>query len=283
LSLVKARYKAGYESLVAPADMALTLPLPASGVCDRAGGDKPEKDHHMTRLLTMLASGVVADFSSTAPVREALAASADTPDDAVFPRGLQAPVIGINTGSGTETKKWPLERFAELADRLIRTAGATVILFGAQAEKKDAARLAAGIPPERFIDCTGRLTLPQFIGALGRLDLYIGNDTGTTHIAAALDVPTLCLFSGAARLALFHPAGRNISILYHGAPCAPCGVRKIEDCPADHLCMHALTTDRVTEEALKMLDAVETGKSRNEARPARAPESDSHGLSQEVA
>jgi ADP-heptose:LPS heptosyltransferase len=257
LHLIRARYKAGYESQTAPSDMTLTLPRPPCGAWDA-----PEKDHSNRRLLYMLVSGVAADFLATATARETLAAIAGNANAAPLdPDRASFPTVGIHTGSGTPARKWPFEHFSALIKRLLDETGATVILFGSRQETGDAARLVSLVPSDRLVDRTGKLTLSEFTASLGVLDLFIGNDTGTTHLAAGLGVPVICLFSGVSIPGRLAPMGEDVSVLFHAVPCAPCHLQKVEDCPRDHLCLRSLTVDGVMEEAGHILDVLRQQKS----------------------
>lgn len=108
------------------------------------------------------------------------------------------PVLAIGPAANWKGKQWRGERFAELALHLTgpdgSLPGARVAVLAAPHERGQAAPLVAAVPPDRLIDLVGR-TDPALAGAcLQRCALYIGNDTGLTHIAAAAGVPTLALF-----------------------------------------------------------------------------------------
>ena len=101
----------------------------------------------------------------------------------------------LQTGSG---KQWRVERFAELARRLTASGGllpgARVAVLAAGHERGQAQPLLEAIPQSRLIDLVGRVDLLTAAAVLGRCALFIGNDTGLMHIAAACGTPTLGLF-----------------------------------------------------------------------------------------
>lgn len=109
-----------------------------------------------------------------------------------------APVLAVGPTANWRGKQWRPERFAELALRLTAAAGplpgARVAVFAAAHERGQAAPLLAALPPGRCLDLTGRTDLLTAAAALGRCALFIGNDTGIMHIAAAMGTPTLGLF-----------------------------------------------------------------------------------------
>src|SRR6185437_1131829 len=139
----------------------------------------------------------------TAPEHEARAA-------ALLPPG--APVLAIGPAANWPGKQWPAERFAELALRLTGPGGplpgARVAVLAAAHERAQAAPLLRALPPTRLIDLVGRTDLLTAAAALRRARLFIGNDTGIMHIAAAMGTPTLGLFGP--------------SLEQHYAPWGPC-------------------------------------------------------------
>ena len=108
------------------------------------------------------------------------------------------PVLAIGPAANWLGKQWPVENFAALAQLLTGAggplAGARVAVLAAEHERAQAAPLLAAIPPRRVIDLVGRVDLLTAASVLRRVALFIGNDTGLMHIAAASGAPTLGLF-----------------------------------------------------------------------------------------
>lgn len=108
------------------------------------------------------------------------------------------PVLAIGPAANWRGKQWRAERFAELAQRLTGSggllAGARVAVLAAEHERAQAEPLLAALPPTRRIDLVGRTDLLAAAAVLRRCTLFIGNDTGVMHIAAAMGTPTLGLF-----------------------------------------------------------------------------------------
>lgn len=140
--------------------------------------------------------------------------------DAILPPG--PPVLAIGPAANWRGKQWRAERFAELASRLTAAdgplPGARVAVLTAAHERAQAAPLLAAIPPRRVIDLTGGLHLLAAAAVLRRAALFIGNDTGLMHIAAASGVPTLGLF-GPSPIAQYAPWGeRTATVRTAAAP-----------------------------------------------------------------
>lgn len=98
-------------------------------------------------------------------------------------------LAGIFPGAGNASRLWPLEHFAEVADHLIRNERVRVIVFAGPEERALLPRMRPLFPQGTiFLD---RLTIPQLISAQARLTVFISNDTGPVHIAAAVGTPVV--------------------------------------------------------------------------------------------
>ncbi|MCU0986321.1 MAG: glycosyltransferase family 9 protein [Acetobacteraceae bacterium] len=117
---------------------------------------------------------------------------------ALLPAG--PPVIGLGPTANWAGKVWGPERFVALFDRLAAAdgplPGARVAVFAGpgEAERAMAAPVLAALPRGRAVDLAGSLTLGEAAAALSRCTLYVGNDSGLMHLAAAAGAPTLGLF-----------------------------------------------------------------------------------------
>src|SRR5690349_22005204 len=100
-------------------------------------------------------------------------------------------LVGVFPGAGSSTRLWPLERFVELADHLIRNDKVRVIVFAGPEERGMVPQMRKVFPSGTiFFD---RLTIPQLVSAQARLTVFISNDTGPAHIAAAVGTPVIVL------------------------------------------------------------------------------------------
>ncbi len=146
----------------------------------------------------------------TAPADDAKAA-------ALLPAG--APVIALAPTANWSGKIWPAERFAALfralATSTLPGARAAVFAGPGAAERALAAPLLARLPDA--IDLCGRLTLYEAAACLARAALFIGNDSGLMHLAAAAGAPTLGLF-GPTPAAIYAPVGRRAAAVIAPAP-----------------------------------------------------------------
>ncbi len=108
------------------------------------------------------------------------------------------PVLAMGPAANWPGKQWRAERFAELARRLTAPgaalAGARVALLGAGHERAQAEPLIGALPGGRVLDLVGAVDLPGAAACLKRCRLFVGNDSGLMHLAAAAGAPTLGLF-----------------------------------------------------------------------------------------
>jgi heptosyltransferase-2 len=110
-----------------------------------------------------------------------------------FP-GLDGPLIALHPGSGGERKNWPAAQWAALGDPLFRLApDARVLLVGGEADHAQLDHLHHAWSG-RAIHTARDLPLPHLAAILGRARLFLGHDSGISHIAAAAGAPTLLLF-----------------------------------------------------------------------------------------
>jgi len=169
--------------------------------------------------------------------------------------GVRSGVLRIAIGAGASygsAKCWLPSRFAELANRLQSQRDADVILFGTAAEAAVSNLISAEMhrPP---IDLTGKSAIADLPALLSRCHLFIGNDSGAMHVAAAVGLPVVAVFgptdpSGTA------PVTPRCSIVQERSYCSPCFLRR---CPTDHRCMTKITVEIVEAAANAWLPAIE--------------------------
>ena len=120
---------------------------------------------------------------------------------------FERPYSVIHPGSGGQHKIWPADRFAEVGNRLGEW-GPVVITSG-PADEGIIARLKPLLPDARFVD---PLPLPDLAGLFASARLYIGNDSGPTHLAAAVGTPSIAIF-GPTDPRTWQPRGARVEVL----------------------------------------------------------------------
>jgi ADP-heptose:LPS heptosyltransferase len=112
-------------------------------------------------------------------------------------------------------KRWPAERYGDLAQRLFRATGALPVVIGARGEEPLAGAIRQGCP--EAIDLVGSTQLTTLVDLAGAADFTVGNDTGATHIAAAGGHPVVVLFSNASDPSRCAPRGPGVHVVV--SPC----------------------------------------------------------------
>ncbi len=245
LEAIDARFRAGY--CARNLKMALDLELPTTEQASRR--DRPLLPINAETRLMMLASAVVEVFGRPQlhPIHGMAAAVAD----AESPRGQY---IVVATGARKTTSKWPIANFVALCVALAEAHKDEIVIIGDGDDVADAHAIAQALPAGRVRNATGQVPIENLPALLAKASLYIGNDTGTTHIAAKLGVPTICVFSGAADYRVWQPLGANVRTIRVAIDCSPCHLDRKEECPVDVKCLRLITVGDVLATALAMLN-----------------------------
>jgi heptosyltransferase-2 len=158
---------------------------------------------------------------------------------------LRAPVVAIAPGGGTNPgmdlpeKRWPAEHFAALADHLYQDYGASILVLGGPADRPICIAMRAAMRAPS-LDLCGPAPFAERGALLRRCDLYIGNDSGPTHLAVAVDCPVIAIF-GPTDVGLYGPYRARASAVHRALPCSPCFVHgRFPPCPNHHACMRGL-------------------------------------------
>src|ERR1035437_6596886 len=170
--------------------------------------------------------------------------------------GVAGPVIGISPSAAYgDAKRWLPERFAESGRQLAGQLAASVLVFGAAAERPLCETVAdplrrAGIEVRNL---AGETSLREFIDLAAACRLFLTNDSGAMHISSALGVPTVAVF-GATDDTTTGPTGAQARVVREHAECSPCLLR---ECPIDHRCMTRVAAAAVTAAASPLLSTTE--------------------------
>lgn len=164
-------------------------------------------------------------------------------------------LIGVNPGSTYGgAKRWIPDRYAEAVNRLSEQYGGggetriAVAVLGAKGEEQLGRSIAERIRA-RSVVCSGQTTVRELMALAKRCQLFLTNDTGPMHIAAAFEVPTVAVF-GPTDWRTTAPFGGQFRLVRKDVACAPCLLR---ECPIDHRCMTSVTVGDVCDAASDQL------------------------------
>jgi heptosyltransferase-2 len=145
--------------------------------------------------------------------------------------------IAVGAGASYGSAKcWPPDRFAKALNSLLSQADADVILFGTPSELPVSAAIAAELR-RAPINLTGKTSIADLPALLSQCHLFLGNDSGAMHVAAAVGLPVVAVF-GPTDPEGTAPVTPRVSIVQQKPYCSPCFLRR---CPTDHRCMTAVT------------------------------------------
>lgn len=165
-----------------------------------------------------------------------------------LPPRPQVPTIAIAPGSELGSAyRWPLDRFAEVA-QLLRNSKLDVVILGQGTAAPEAQELAERLGPDvTFIPDSTDLT--PVLETLASCSVLLSNDGVLPHFAAHLGLPSTVIF-GPGNPEVRRPLGRIHSTLNAHSACSPCSMAK---CPLDHRCMNDLTVEHVSAELAKLI------------------------------
>jgi ADP-heptose:LPS heptosyltransferase len=148
-------------------------------------------------------------------------------------------VLALAPGSGAREKNWPEEFFLAVANWWRESSGGAVILLVGPVEAE-----RGGIDRLRHHCLVARdLSLSELAALLARSDVYLGNDSGVTHLAAGVGVPTIALF-GPSDPRQWAPRGKNVVVISRQIACSPCATATMKSCP-HRACLSELHPDQV--------------------------------------
>ncbi len=189
-----------------------------------------------------------------------------TPDESALIAGRLAdagigpsdPVIGVNPGSTYgHAKRWLPDRYAEVVNRAVTDvqgrsgARVGVAILGAKGEEPLGKAIADQIKT-RTVVCSGQTTVRELMALVKRCQLFLTNDTGPMHVAAAFKVPLVAVF-GPTDWQTTSPFGVDAQLVRQPVSCAPCLLR---ECPIDHRCMTGVTVEQVYDAVVQHLPLV---------------------------
>ena len=149
--------------------------------------------------------------------------------------------VGVFPGAGWKLREWMPDRFAAIGDRLVQHFNAEVLIFGGQKES-ELVHTVANLMDARAIPFAGNLQVRELAACIEKCDLFLTNDTGPMHIAAAVGTPTVSLF-GPGNHIRFQPLGGLHQTIRHDVPCSPC--KQFTDKCKDNICMKKITVEEV--------------------------------------
>jgi len=158
-------------------------------------------------------------------------------------------LIAIAPGCKTQANIWPLENFIDIGSRLIAGENCELIVVGGKAEHEMGEKMISAWG--EGINAAGEFSVRESGALLAACDFYIGLDTGTTHLSAAVGTPCFAIYGERNNPGHWYPLGSSHSIVFHPVACAGC---RFHVCPLpDHPCMTGISADSVWENLMAFI------------------------------
>lgn len=156
--------------------------------------------------------------------------------------------------SASYLRRWPY--FVEAGKELVQKTRGTLIFVGTKEDRAFVETITHQLPAHHAFNAAGKTSFEELIALVSSCDVFISNDTGPMHLAAAQGIPTLGLF-GPNLPIRFAPFGKKNSTLFHKIPCSPCiNVHKGEidafSCK-NNLCMQLISVESVIKKTIELL------------------------------
>jgi heptosyltransferase-2 len=158
-------------------------------------------------------------------------------------------LVGVNPGATYGTaKRWFPERYAALCDRMSEFQDVRIIILGGPGEEGVGRQVSESMR-HPSVNLCGKTNLREAFALIERCQLFVTNDSGLMHVAAALDVPLVAIF-GSTNPRTTGPSSSRSCIVQVPIPCSPC---LKPECSEDHQCMKEITVDMVYDVARTLL------------------------------
>ncbi|UCN01057.1 lipopolysaccharide heptosyltransferase II [Sulfurimonas sp. SWIR-19] len=203
---------------------------------------KIRTNQHLVEQYTQIAMVNVDDFTQEIPPLKLY----------IKPKSFEKPTLGINAGATYgSAKRWYPERFAEVATYFSKQYD--IIIFGGPNEVQMAQEIEDNLKAlhvNNYTNLAGKTNIKELCANIGGCSLFITNDSGPMHVAAAYGVPTVAIFGPTKYKETSQWKNEKSIIVRHELECSPCMKR---ECPLKHHdCMKGITASEVIEAVKKL-------------------------------
>ncbi len=205
---------------------------------------RPRERLHQSTYYTTLVANLGFEVVESLPRVAVRPDTARRADELLGKHGVSPStrLIGFAPGAaGGHAKRWAPSRVADVISRVSATLGAVSVIIGAAGDREAGREIESFLRAgTAFINLIGRTDLRQLAGILARCAVFVSNDSGAMHLAAAVGVPVTAIF-GPTDERVTAPLGDH-DVILQKVFCRPCMLR---DCPIDHRCMKRISSDQV--------------------------------------
>lgn len=160
----------------------------------------------------------------------------------------ESPFLVACPGSKMPSKRWPVERFRVVLDDFLRAHGDAGVALVGSPDERGLCQALSETRPDRVVNLAGRLSLDESAAVCRRAVCYFGNDTGAMHVAAAMGLPCVAIFSARDYSGKWEPFGEGHVVLRREPACRHC---MLVECGAENLrCLTAIEAEEATHAVL---------------------------------
>ncbi len=206
---------------------------------------KQRKSQHLVKTYKSLLVPLDIPIDNTYPHIATLPEEDEAALNLLESKGLpeRSQLIGINAGAAYGlTKCWLPERFVSLSKKLLEKKENCIVFFGDKPGQPLVDSICSQLPKERIINLAGKTDIRELVCLIKQCDVFLTNDSGPMHLAAALGIPLVALFGSTSdTLTGPYPWGH---VIHKHTSCSPCFLRT---CPIDFRCMKQISVEEVYE------------------------------------
>jgi ADP-heptose:LPS heptosyltransferase len=199
----------------------------------------PQRGHEVERLLAMID---FLDLPRQGTETEFPLLDVDLMAANKMLAGSKKPLVGIHPAAHSLTRRWPLDRFAQVARTLRQRTGGTLVILAGPGETGLAAQLERMLAQESVLNLAGKTSLMELGGVIKQLDVLVTNDSGPAHISYALRIPTVTIWGGEDLERYGPPPEGPFHAAVHPIDCRPCTYEK---CPIGYVCLENVSVEEV--------------------------------------
>jgi len=155
-------------------------------------------------------------------------------------------ILNPNASLLLPLRKWPLDRYIELAKKIIEESSAFIVLTGTKKEQGELEAIVSAVADKRCINLAGKTTLKELISLYNVAHVLVSNDSGPPNFATLTNIKIIVLFGPETPLC-YAPLGRNVKVMYADLMCSPCvsAYNHRKSACNDNKCMKAIKVEDV--------------------------------------
>ncbi len=160
-----------------------------------------------------------------------------------FPFVAKSSFLAVGLGGKNKIQQWDVERYASVINRINTS---TIVILGGKTEDAQARRLQQLVPDKTVLNLCGQTTILESAYLLKHACAYLGNDTGTAHLAALVGCRCLVISSARDNPGRWTPVGNQHIVIRSSPPCAGCWLH-VDTCPYNVQCLTSIDAQEVVE------------------------------------